>query len=142
VEGVLVVARPSDAIDSTSASLWTSARSGTDGTVKMDLKTGSWTLEASWDSLGMRMDVDIGPGDQEVCDTLLPLQDLTGSVVGIPSGTKLYLPGLARSTRVLADGSFRFPSLPHGTHRLRLETGQEWTVVVPGPNPVLVAGGL
>ena len=141
VPGVTVVARPSDAIDVSTSATWVTVASDLEGWAVFQLSKGGWTLEARFDSLGMRRDVMVA-GDTGLADTLGHVRDLSGTVAGTEAGTWFYLPGLARGTTVQADGSFRFPRVPTGIQRIRSEKGTEWTVAVPGPSPVLVSSAV
>ncbi|HOX53141.1 MAG TPA: carboxypeptidase-like regulatory domain-containing protein, partial [Fibrobacteria bacterium] len=133
-----VVVRASDALDSTQSGERRDVTTDGDGSYSLRLPTGSWTLEASLDSLGLRQDLELEGDRSQGAATLAPLRDLEGRVLGVDSGRRIYLPGLARSEVVGAKGVFRFPRLPRGAHRLVVPPRGAWTLTEPNPDrPVL-----
>ena len=135
--GAMVVARPGDAVDSSTSASWVRGFADGEGMLVLHLPKGAWTLEVRSLSLGCRFDV-ILDGDSSLGDTLHPMRDLSGIVLGAGAGGRILLPGLARSTEVQVDGTFFFPQVPPGIERIRLKDGPEWNVAMPGPDPVLV----
>jgi len=134
----VVVARPWDAVDSTSLARWVQAGADGDGVVRLRLPAGRWTLEARSGALARRIDVAM-EGDLAVQDTLRPATLLRGRVLGGRLGA-VRLPGLARNAPLRVDGFFEFLDVPSGTQRLEASGGQ-WTLEVGGDSLALATDG-
>ena len=118
--------RPSNALDSSDSGKWNTILSDSDGWISVRLPKGSWTLESHLGGHGIRL--DISPENEAVPSriTLKPILDLSGTLLGIDSGIRIFLPGLARSCIVGASGRFLFESVPPGIHRVLLPGRKEW----------------
>lgn len=123
----LVTARPAEAIDTTGKPDWILGTADSNGVVDLRLPDGAWTLEYHLGAVAARLDIQVG-SDLVLSDTLLPLTVADGVILGAKSGERVFLPGLARSSVVAADGSFHFDSIPSGTTRIRSEDGTTWRV--------------
>jgi len=112
--GARVVVRPSEAIDSTSSGRWLQQVADSNGRVSLQIPSGQWTLEARLGRLAVHVRL---PATQRVgVDTILrESHPISGVIVGVDSGTRVCLPGLALSVPVDADGAFRFPDVSSGS---------------------------
>lgn len=134
--GARVVARPSDAIDSSQQSTWIEEIADFSGQAHMLLPDGDWTLEARLDSHALSVELH-GAKDTIFEHSLDPTRKLRGIVLGVDSGSRIYLPGLAVSTIVGSGGAFEFTDVPAGSRKLRESGGATWTLSGLETTPVL-----
>lgn len=125
--GALVVLRPDDATTNATSSTWIRDTADDQGTIDLRFGDGNWTLEARCRGFGLRTDLVSGR-DQELRDTLEPLRNVSGHILGAPAGTLVALPGLGVSVATGADGSFTIDSLPAQVVPLVLDGRPGWTV--------------
>lgn len=134
--GAKVVARPADAIDSSQRSNWIHEITDSLGQVRLVLPDGEWTIEARLDSHALGVELH-GSQDTTFEDSLEATRKIRGVVLGVDSGSRIYLPGLAVSTIVGSGGVFEFADVPSGSRRLRESGGTTWTLTGKESTPVL-----
>lgn len=133
----LVVARPSEDVDSTNSAHWVEGRADDRGGVLLHLGAGDWTLEfrcGRYASIA-RVSVD---ADTSLRDTLVGMRTLEGQVLGTSENARLGLPGLGRSVALDARGFFRFDDLPEQTIRLSMAGVRVWEAKPEG-KPLLIS---
>lgn len=139
--GARVVVRPSDAIDSSCISRWLVGATDSSGLVSLDLPLGSWVLEATSGSRGLSRSVDLRASGSRT-DTLRPLDSIRGVVLAARPGATVFLPGLARRTRLDSNGVFSFAAIPPGDARLALDGGATWPIPDTLRKTLVVASGV
>lgn len=138
-----IVVRPRASVSSRDESSWLRDTADDLGAVELHLPRGEWTLEARVGGFGLRADLP-AEGGTTVLDTLEPLRQLSGVVLGASQGDLLGLPGLGLSVVLDAQGRFSLDSIPAQSLPLATEEGVRWlapdtgSMVLPLATPGLV----
>lgn len=144
--GARIVVRPRSSVSIEDSSTWLRDTTDDRGALELRLPEGFWTLEARAGAFGLRADLP-SSSTSLLLDTLEPLRQLSGMVLGASEGDVLGLPGLGRSVVLDAQGRFSLDSVPAQSLPLATADGVRWLVapdtgrlVLPLATPGLVCG--